>query len=844
MNAFDKDDHMHRLVQTIRGFVIFLLFLLICNDMIYAHVPHDVINDLKVSPNFSADRTVYAIVRDVLFKSTDGGLKWRRQSRGLCRHRLTAMAISPSSQRDEILFVACDKGEVYRSENGGNRWVRCATHFSSPVRAFAISPKFEEDGVLLARVAGGAIFQTKDGGKSWKRVFQNELNATAIDWEGKHVVIGTISGALFVSQNSGTTWTRWAQHPKQTKITCIELPQGFSLSKPFYVGTQDSGIWQIASHKDFQACSESMKDPITSIASYNEKDRLILLATTWDEALYRSEDDGKSWNKYASGLRRSSQAYQYKKPHFTHIAVADNSTVFLGGFCGLYRSDAPGNSWHKLDTIFHIIIGLDLSPATGSDFEVGISTYGGGTYSKNNHGDSWKINNTGLPSPRLGPIAYSPNYKNDKTIFTGTFDWSIKSTDKGSHWMAVALQSQNNFFERAEASIKNKLLRLPRLRKFVSSLGRYYRPKFKIPVVFAISPAFDVDRTVFAGLYPSGLYRSVDGGSSYSLVWDTFERPVRALAVSPSYANDKTLFVGLSEGLFRSQDGGANWQKFEQDFKDPRLAISPGYAFDNTVFVGSLTGLHVTRDGGVTWGRLQIGEPNTETAISCLAISPNFVKDRRLVVQVKGGDLLICSDDPNRFETVVSKSAEIGYEFSHIIRRESAPLIRFSPNYSHDNTIYGISGHDILKSEDGGMNWSTIKRPLRYEVEGSLTHWLFLPVQLKGVWNVNSNAACSNMRALYSTNPLSELTFRFVGSGVTWLGEHGPDHGMATVFIDGKEVARIDQYSEVRQFLVETFSKKDLLPGLHEITLRVEESKNPSATGSRVDVDALDVIGR
>jgi photosystem II stability/assembly factor-like uncharacterized protein len=833
------------MVRPITSFIIFLWFLLISNDIPYAHVPHDVTNDLKVSPNFSADRTIYAIVRNVLFKSTDGGLEWRRQSRDLCNHRLTALAISPDFQADSILFVACEEGEVYRSENGGNRWVRCATHFTSPVSAFAMPPKFDEESVVLAMVTGGTIYQTKDGGKKWNCVVPNELKVTAIDWSGQYVVIGTISGELFVSHNSGTTWKRWAQHPRQTKITCIELPRDFSLDRPFYVGTQDSGIWKIISKNGFQVFEKKTKDEhITAIASYYEDNRIILLATTWNEALFRSEDKGESWKKYATGLRKSSQADQYKKPHFTHIAAADSANVFIGGFCGLYRSGAPGNSWYKMETIFHIIIGLDLSPAIGSDFEVAISTYGGGAYSKMNHGDSWNINNSGLPSPRLGPIAYSPNYLNDNTVFTGTFDWSIRSTDRGAHWTAVALKSQNNLIERAEASIKNKLLRLPRLRKLVSGLSRYYKPRFKIPIVFAISPSFAVDRTVFAGLYPNGFYRSIDGGSSYTLIWDTFERPVRTLAISPSYANDKTLFAGLSKDLFKSQNGGFNWQKVKQDFKDPCLVISPGYEFDNTLFVGSSTGLFVSRDAGTTWVNLQIAGPNTATPISSLAISPNFVTDRQLLVQVKGGDLLICSDNQNRFETTVSKSAKMGHEFSQIIRRENAPLLQFSPNYSSDNTIYGISGHEILKSKDGGMNWSKIARPLRYEVEASLTHWLFLPVYVKGDWEVNNNAICSNMGALYSSKPQSELTFQFVGNGVSLIGEHGPDHGMATVLIDGKEIAIIDQYSESRQFLVKSFSRKDLLPGFHEITLRVEGSKNPKATGGRIDVDAIDVFRR
>ncbi|HEY3483832.1 MAG TPA: hypothetical protein VGK49_00555, partial [Ilumatobacteraceae bacterium] len=44
----------------------------------HAHSPHDVVVDVELSPEFEQDGTAYAIVRDYLLRSDDGGDTWTR----------------------------------------------------------------------------------------------------------------------------------------------------------------------------------------------------------------------------------------------------------------------------------------------------------------------------------------------------------------------------------------------------------------------------------------------------------------------------------------------------------------------------------------------------------------------------------------------------------------------------------------------------------------------------------------------------------------------------------------------------------------------------------------------
>jgi hypothetical protein len=168
-------------------------------------------------------------------------------------------------------------------------------------------------------------------------------------------------------------------------------------------------------------------------------------------------------------------------------------------------------------------------------------------------------------------------------------------------------------------------------------------------------------------------------------------------------------------------------------------------------------------------------------------------------------------------------------------------LIKFSPNYREDRTVFGVSRQKLVKSMDGGMTWREIPRPLRYEGEATFQEWIVLPVFLEGQWDNDYNKEYSTSRIISSIEPHSEASLRFVGSGVKWIGTQGPDRGVASVSIDGKFQTKVDQYREDRKGLVELFSMNGLSHGFHEITITVDGRRNERSSGTRIDIDAFDV---
>src|SRR5262245_54125131 len=66
---------------------------------------------------------------------------------------------------------------------------------------------------------------------------------------------------------------------------------------------------------------------------------------------------------------------------------------------------------------------------------------------------------------------------------------------------------------------------------------------------------------VYVGTIGEGVWRSLDSGETFARAADGMfvECHVRALTVHPG--DDRLLYIGTEQGLFRSGDGASNWQR-------------------------------------------------------------------------------------------------------------------------------------------------------------------------------------------------------------------------------------------------------------------------------------------
>jgi hypothetical protein len=113
-----------------------------------------------------------------------------------------------------------------------------------------------------------------------------------------------------------------------------------------------------------------------------------------------------------------------------------------------------------------------------------------------------------------------------------------------------------------------------------------------------------------------------------------------------------------------------------------------------------------------------------------------------------------------------------------------------------------------------------------------------------GEWEQSStNALYTGGTIASSTTPGAVAELTFTGSAIRWIGQRGFGMGIARVYLDGVAVADIDTYAPIQEeFQAVMFSAAGLAPGSHTLRIEVLGLKNAASSGTRVIVDAFDVI--
>lgn len=126
----------------------------------------------------------------------------------------------------------------------------------------------------------------------------------------------------------------------------------------------------------------------------------------------------------------------------------------------------------------------------------------------------------------------------------------------------------------------------------------------------AVSPDFVRDGTLYA-LSKRGVFRSIDRGATWTSLADQYAPLLKdltvsfdAIALSPNFAQDNTLQIGHSSGLWRSTDRGETWTSISGGPAATRLAYAPG---GSIVFATAYDGVHRSNDGGLTWSNVSTG---------------------------------------------------------------------------------------------------------------------------------------------------------------------------------------------------------------------------------------------
>ena len=212
--------------------------------------------------------------------------------------------------------------------------------------------------------------------------------------------------------------------------------------------------------------------------------------------------------------------------------------------------------------------------------------------------------------------------------------------------------------------------------------------------------------TIYAGVHRSynytegGLYKSIDGGTTWAVIPDLKDQSIRSIAQAPS--DPSILVAGSVEGIWRTKDSGKTWERISPPPSDPlsnevhkvqSLAIDPKKP--DTIYAGTWHLPWKTTDGGKSWRNIKQGVIDDSDVFSII-IDP----ERPSIVYASA-----CSG--------IYKSEDAGTLFHKIqgipsTARRTRVLMQ---DTKHREIVYAGTTEGLYRTRDAGHEWQRITDP-------------------------------------------------------------------------------------------------------------------------------------
>lgn len=538
-----------------------------------------------------------------LFKSTDAGKRWSYRAR--VKAPIVALATAPDAV--DIVYYAT-ASNVYESIDGGNSFI------SLPARpGGAGSDNITITAIAVTRLDGNSIIAVAtrdsdagqyggvyllDGNKPstvWTNTNAGNYDVSAVAFSPNFAadrqlvaVVTDETDTLVTSRISDDGWGTVFGDATITAVAAraatIAFPDdydaiinGYNL---FVALDSDNnsgdvylvnGAWapgrSMASDLDIGDDYDLSNVDVSGLAVSGNSTAASLLAGAANSAqVYISTDSGHNWTKSRQEPSGQSATYLLMAPDFTSSGLAYAATS--GDESAFSSTTDGGITWNQvglIDTTISTIVDLAVSPDYSQDGTLFMLTFGGkhSLWRSRNEGTQWErvFSSTLASADSFKLVELSPQYGSGRQVvfLAGT---------NGSH--SVIWKSKDN--------------------------GQVFTGR-GTPLPIERWTVIN-DNSLFLGSYDGGsrlVYHSLNSGLSYSSGTAVASQPLKSMALSPNYEQDRTLLVGNKDGwVYWSEDDGSSFRLLGQRLpsssttpSEINVAFDPKFGKNKVVYAAS-----------------------------------------------------------------------------------------------------------------------------------------------------------------------------------------------------------------------------------------------------------------
>ncbi len=566
------------------------------------------------------DSLLVGTYRGTIYGSTDGGKTWSPRNCGLSASLYETNALVSAGG---TVFAATTDG-VYMSTDWGNGWTLINSGlpslYSTGVGTLARSnstlyASTPDDGIYRRPISGGAW--TPDTVGLWRSVYGVVAAVNSILVDDSLIVAATNAG-VYRQVVGDSAWEALDLHGQTDAMAA----DGNMLFCVVNIDTRS-----IYSSSDFGAKWNDLSGNVSQVSSIAVRDSELLAGTS--NGIFISRDNAQNWKSLDSGISGPPGTYDF----VPELKFADNR-FYAATFQGLYELGAGDTSWSLLFNHYPVVPSYNYFAAVGVNLVAG--AYG--------------------------------------SYYNGLIQGTYVSTDFGSTWSADSASPVSAFHNIIPAG--NKVFGID-TGVFVSDFEgvSWVERDFGLPKIGGTNAVVESGGVLYAGYGGyvlngdvGGVYRSTNGGLLWSLI-GLKGVPVYSLAASGE--NVVALCGGnyVSHSLYRSTDGGVTWEEIDSAL--PQGILSTTLAAEGgTMFLGTTEGVYSSDDGGLSWINESSGllkdSSDAYPSISLMYASPSTSISSSTLFTAAGSNLYRLSNSQGTWEVVYEGPAGSEGMISHV----------------------------------------------------------------------------------------------------------------------------------------------------------------------------------